>query len=127
MSKVIEGGFDGGQVVPDPSEERLTSRQLVDYTEHRVRLLTWIENIGQSTVQGEGYAPDTGSGRTYRLDAFYRWGWEEEGRHRVERTDVQPDGHIPGDERDLQQEERERATVTHGATRVAVCESVRIW
>ncbi|MFB6167825.1 MAG: hypothetical protein ABEJ43_03150, partial [Haloferacaceae archaeon] len=40
MERVTEAGFDGGQIVLDPSKERLTSRQLDDYTEHRVRVIS---------------------------------------------------------------------------------------
>lgn len=86
MTKVTKGGFDGGQVVPDPSKERLTSRQLADYTEHRVSLISWMRNIGKSPAKGEGYAPDTVNGRAYRLDAFYRWVWKEEGRYTTQVT-----------------------------------------
>jgi hypothetical protein len=64
MKRVTQAGFDGGQIVPDPSKERLTSRQLDEYTEHRVRVVSWMQTIGKSPAEGEGDAPDTVSSRT---------------------------------------------------------------
>jgi integrase len=86
MAKVTKAGFDGGSTVPKPTKEQLTDRQLEDYTEHRVRLISWMENLGKSPEQGEGYAQDTVNGRAYRLDAFYRFVWEEEGRYTTQVT-----------------------------------------
>jgi hypothetical protein len=70
VARGIEGGFDGGPIVPEPSRERLTDRQLDDYTEHRVRLIEWMENLGKSPSEGKGYAQDTVNARAYRLDLF---------------------------------------------------------
>lgn len=81
MSHVTKAGFDGGPVVPEPSKSRLTSRQLEDYTEHRVRLIAWMQDLGKSPEEGKGYADDTVNGRAYRLDQLYRWVWEQEERY----------------------------------------------
>jgi integrase len=45
-----------------------------------------MQNVGKSPAEGKGYAPDTVSGRAYRLDAFYRWVWEEEDRYTTQIT-----------------------------------------
>lgn len=86
MTRVTKEGFSGGQVVPEPTKETLTSRQLDDYTEHRVRLIEWMINIGKSPEKGQGYAEDTVSGRAYRLDKFYRWVWSQEDRYTTQIT-----------------------------------------
>lgn len=72
--------------VPNPTKERLTSRQLEDYTEHRVRLIEWMVNLGKSPEKAEGYAEDTVNGHAYRLDQFYRWVWDEEDRYTTQLT-----------------------------------------
>ncbi|MDB2276266.1 site-specific integrase [Halorubrum ezzemoulense] len=86
MTKVTKEGFSGGPIVPKPTKERLTSRQLEDYTEHRVRLIEWMVNLGKSPEKAEGYAEDTVNGRAYRLDQFYRWVWDEEDRYTTQLT-----------------------------------------
>lgn len=45
-----------------------------------------MRNVGKSPVEGKGYATDTVSGRAYRLDAFYQWIWDQEGRYPTQIT-----------------------------------------
>jgi integrase len=92
MTRVLEGGFDGGQIVPDPTQKRLSDRQLEDYTEHRVRLIEWMQNLGKNPAEGEGYAQDTVNDRAYRLDQFYRWVWDQEDRYTIQTTHDHADG-----------------------------------
>jgi len=66
-------------LVTDPSWEQLNERQRVDYKEHRRKLLTWLRDLGKNPQKGEGYAEDTIYNRGYRLDAFYRWVWNNDG------------------------------------------------
>lgn len=81
MAKVTKAGVADIRIVPKPTEQRLTNRQLEDYTEHRVRLIEWMLTLGKSPEEAEGYAKDTVDGRAYRLDQFYRWVWEQEDRY----------------------------------------------
>lgn len=92
MAKVTKAGFDGGRVVPEPSESRLSDRQYEDYAEHRVQLIVWMEDLGKSPSDKEGYAQDTVNGRAYRLDQFYRWVWDQEGRYTTAITHDHTDG-----------------------------------
>ena len=86
MDQVKEAGFDGGRIVPKPAESELSDRQLEDYTEHRVRLISWMQDIGKNPEQGEGYAQDTVNDRAYRLDQFYRFVWDYEDRYTTQIT-----------------------------------------
>jgi len=63
--------------VPEPSRDRLNERQLIDYAEHRTKLLKWALNLGKNPEKADGYAKTTVDGYAYRLDLFYRWVWQE--------------------------------------------------
>ena len=65
-------------VVPEPSEEYLNKRQLLDYRSHREDCLEWLLAIGKTPEEGDGYAFQTVSNRAYRMDMFYRWVWKQE-------------------------------------------------
>jgi len=47
---------------------------------------------GKDPETGDGYAFDTANGRAYRLDQFYRWVWEQEGRYTTTITHDHGDG-----------------------------------
>jgi len=64
-------------VVPEPTKERLTERQLIDYRDHREDLLEWLLVFGKNPQKGEGYAFETIRNGSYRIDQFYRWVWDE--------------------------------------------------
>jgi site-specific recombinase XerD len=68
----------GITVIPEPSQECLNDRQIVDYTDHRERLIRWMLNLGKDPDQAKGYAYHTANRRATNLDMFYRWVWQEE-------------------------------------------------
>lgn len=70
--------IDGIVLVPKPSRDYLSDHQLVDYRDHRRKLIQWSLNLGRNPKQADGYAHTTVRQRVYRLDKFYRWVWEEE-------------------------------------------------
>jgi integrase len=74
MSKI-----DGVVVVPEPTRERLSERQLVDYKTHRESLIRWLLTQGKDLSSGTGYAQGTVKPRAFRMDQFYRWVWDQSG------------------------------------------------
>lgn len=87
-----EGRKAGVRLVPDPSRDRLSSRQLTDYRAHRRRLIEWILTRGKDPDRGDGYAQTTADERAYRLDRFYRWVWDQEARYTTAITHEHADG-----------------------------------
>ena len=77
---MTEHNFDefDGNLIPEPTQEKLNQRQLVDYRNHREKMLKWCLNIGKNPSKSEGYSPHTLENRFYRIDQFYRWVWEHE-------------------------------------------------
>ncbi|WP_435319001.1 site-specific recombinase xerd [Haloarchaeobius sp. TZWSO28] len=73
--------FGAIRVVTEPSTEFLNQRQLVDYRAHREDCLRWLLTFGKDPDKVEGYAHSTVKARAARMDRFYRWVWEEEGRY----------------------------------------------
>lgn len=71
--------LDDISVVPQPSEERLTERQFVDYCFQREDCLEWLLTFGKKPKRAEGYAHGTVKARAHRMDQFYLWVWDEEG------------------------------------------------
>jgi len=63
------------------TEEKLTSRRLADYEEHRRSFIKWLVNLGKKPERAEGYAQETARVRASRSDQFYRWVWDEEDRY----------------------------------------------
>lgn len=74
-----EDKIEGVKIVPEPSKERLTERQFVDYVAHRKELIRWMLNMGKDPEKAKGYARATVDKRAVRVDKFYRWVWEQEG------------------------------------------------
>jgi len=70
--------IQGINLVPEPTKPYLNKRQLVDYRDHRKKLIKWCLNLGKDPEMAEGYAQTTIRQRSYRLDKFYRWVWEEQ-------------------------------------------------
>lgn len=66
-------------LVSEPSAEYLTQRQQVDYAEHKESLVRWMLNVGKDPERAIGYSEHTASGRSYYVDAFFRWLWDKEG------------------------------------------------
>lgn len=73
-------------VVPEPSEEQLNQRQLVDYRNQREQCLEWLLTSGIEPERAEGYAHGTVKNRASRMDAFYRWVWSQEDRYTTDVT-----------------------------------------
>lgn len=73
-----EDKIHGIPLVTEPVEERLNQRQQLDYAEERRDLIQWLIKIGKNPDRGEGYSPNTVKPRSYRMDQFYRWVWNEE-------------------------------------------------
>lgn len=65
-------------IVPQPSEEYLNKRQLVDYRSQREDCLEWLLALGKNPEEADGYAFQTVRNRAYRMDMFYRWVWNQE-------------------------------------------------
>lgn len=68
-------------LVTEPSAQSLNKRQEVDYRAQREACLSWLLQFGKSPDQAEGYAFETVRNRASRMDMFYRWVWENEGRY----------------------------------------------
>ena len=66
-------------VVTEPSEAYLNQRQLVDYRSERENCLEWLLTFGKNPDRAEGYAEGTVKPRSYRMDRFYRFVWDNEG------------------------------------------------
>lgn len=74
------------RVVTNPAREHLNERQFVDYRTNREACLEWLLAVGKAPKRGEGYAHSTVANRAYRMDAFYRFVWEREGRYTADVT-----------------------------------------
>ena len=74
------------KIVPETTKDQLNQRQLLDYTNHREKLISWLLHVGKNPEKAEGYSPQTLKYRCYRIDRFYRWVWEEEDRYTTEVT-----------------------------------------
>ena len=70
--------LDGVRVVPQPTQDRLNERQLVDYRSQREDYLSWMLAFGKKPSHAEGYARETVKNYSYRTDQFYRFVWSEE-------------------------------------------------
>jgi len=73
--------LDGIKIVPQPSVEVLNERQLLDYRSQREDCLEWLLVMGKNPDKADGYAHQTVKNRAYRMDMFYRWVWDHEGRY----------------------------------------------
>lgn len=69
--------IEGIILVPEPSRAVLSDRQQIDYADHRKQLLEWLLFFGKKPAHAEGYATATAKNTAERLDAFYRWVWDE--------------------------------------------------
>jgi hypothetical protein len=73
--------FDDISVIPQPTEDRLNQRQIVDYRTEREDCFEWLLAFGKDPQRADGYARTTVRNRSYRMDQFYRWVWEHDGRY----------------------------------------------
>lgn len=82
------------RVVTEPSCDYLNERQVLDYRTTRENCLEWLLTFGKNPEKVEGYAETTVGGRAARMDYFYRWVWEEEGRYIATPTQDQADAFL---------------------------------
>jgi integrase len=68
-------------IVPEPSAKHLSVRQEQDYRHHRKVLVDWLLEEGKSPDENVGYSAETVKRTAARVDKFYRWVWEREGRY----------------------------------------------
>ncbi|OYR38544.1 hypothetical protein [Halorubrum sp. Hd13] len=68
-------------VVPEPTAERLSQRQRVDYRTEREAAIKWLLAFGIGSKKANGYAETTVQNRIYRMDQFYRYVWDTENRY----------------------------------------------
>jgi integrase len=72
--------------VPKHTADRLNEKQIIDYREHRRRLVEWMATRGKKDRgradrdrpgrKVEGYSEATINRRAMNLDMFYRWVWD---------------------------------------------------
>ncbi|WP_226007374.1 tyrosine-type recombinase/integrase [Natrinema salinisoli] len=74
------------KIVPEPNEEQLNEKQLVDYREHRWGFIEWLREKGKTPEKREGYSDYTTYETTYKTARFDRWVWGEEDRYTVPPT-----------------------------------------
>jgi hypothetical protein len=81
MTYSDENKVDGIVLVTDKAREYLNPRQEVTYQEHRRELAEWMLALGTNPEKAEGYSHSTAKNRMNRLDLFYRFIWDREGRY----------------------------------------------
>lgn len=63
-------------LIPEPTRERLNTKQQTDYRHHREELINWMHHLGKDPDTAEGYSFDVVKRRSHDTDVFYRWVWE---------------------------------------------------
>ncbi len=81
MSHSDENKVDGIVLVTEDSKEYLNPKQEITYREHRRELAEWLLALGKHPSKAEGYSYTTAKNRMNRLDLFYRFVWDREGRY----------------------------------------------
>jgi len=93
--------LDGITLVTEPAAEMLNQRQQLDYEAIRKDCLEWLLVFGLDQKRGDGYAYQTVKPRSHRMDAFYRWVWDAEGRYTTDVTHEHADNwmrHLAGED-----------------------------
>ena len=78
--------LSGINVVTTKSRAFLNERQVVDYQTQREACLDWLLTFGKNPDLVEGYALGTVKPRAARMDQFYRFVWDHEGRYTANLT-----------------------------------------
>ena len=81
MSHDDDNKVDGIVLVTEDANEYLNPKQEVTYREHRRELAEWMLGLGKNPEKAEGYSYSTVKNRMNRLDLFYRFIWDREGRY----------------------------------------------
>lgn len=109
MTYSDENKVDGIVLVTEDSQEYLNPRQEVTYREHRRELAEWMLSLGKNPDKADGYSYSTAKNRMNRLDLFYRFVWEREGRYVQDLTT----GHADDWMRYLARQEMKESTKCH--------------
>ncbi len=72
---------EGIPLVTKQAREYLNPRQEIAYKEHRREMAEWMLNLGKNPEKAEGYSQSVAETRMNRLDLFYRWVWDQNGRY----------------------------------------------
>ena len=81
MSNDDDNKVDGIVLVTEDANEYLNPKQEVTYREHRRELAEWMLGLEKNLEKAEGYSYSTVKNRMNRLDLFYRFIWDREGRY----------------------------------------------
>ena len=73
--------YEGIPLVTQEAREYLNPRQEIAYREFRRELAEWLLNLGKNPAKAEGYAIDNVKNRMNKIDLFYRFIWDHEGRY----------------------------------------------
>jgi len=109
MKHSEQNKVDGIVLVSEDAEEYLNPRQEITYREHRRELVEWMLSLGKNPDKAEGYSHSTVKNRMNRLDLFYRWVWDREGRYTQEITTSHADDWM----RYLARQEMKESTKCH--------------
>lgn len=71
------------KLVPNPNQEQLNEKQLIDYVEYRRDWVEWLRTIGKNPEKREGYSDYTVYETAYKTARYDRWVWSQEGRYTV--------------------------------------------
>ena len=82
MRHDADNKVQGIVLVPKGSQDYLNPRQEISYREHRRELAEWMLGLGKNPEKAEGYSHSTAKNRMNRLDLFYRFVWDRDGRYR---------------------------------------------
>jgi hypothetical protein len=66
-------------LVSEASEELLSDKQVFDYRNRRERFAKWLLVFGKDPERIEEYSEATAKRTMYRVGAFERWVWKQEG------------------------------------------------
>lgn len=102
------------KIVPEPNEEELSEKQLVDYREHRWEFITWLRQQGKDPERYEGYSDYTVYNTAYRTARFDRWVWNVEDRYTIPPTPEHADEYM------IEVAHRDVSTSTKGKTEEAL-------
>ncbi|PSQ44594.1 hypothetical protein BRD17_03920 [Halobacteriales archaeon SW_7_68_16] len=109
MKHSSENKVDGIVLVTEDAQKYLTPKQEVTYREHRRELCEWMLSLDKNPDKATGYSHSTAKNRMNRLDLFYRFIWNREGRYIQDLTTSHADDWM----RHLATEEMKESTKNH--------------
>jgi len=81
MTYSDDNKVDGIVLVTESARKHLNPRQEIAFQEHRREIAEWLLALGKNPKKAEGYSYSVAKTRMNRLDLFYRFIWEREGRY----------------------------------------------